>query len=306
VDFAGELRHFRSEEAQAIALIQEAQALAEQAQLGQPLSYVYFDLALTALALGRYDEAFTACRKSVALAERVGDQGFWWCRGMNTLGRVYIELGDMERGAQHNREAVERALIFGDKETLRNAQLNLGDCALGRGDPKDALRIFEDLQAAFETDSSPGEWMKWRYTQHLWASLSETKLALDEPEAALAHADRCRALAEETWTKRYVSKGHRARARALARLGRSDEALQAAQTALEAAEEIGGPELVWRAHEAFAEIHAASGNAEPSRRSATGALAIIDRIAAGVAEPGAAGIFQASPDVQRLRVLAGE
>ena len=105
--------------------------MADVAQLGQPLFFVAFDLALTALALGRYDDAFAAARRSVELADRVGDQGFWWCRAKNTLGGSSSRLCDTKQGARHNQEAVDRALVFGDKETLRNAQLNLGDCALG-------------------------------------------------------------------------------------------------------------------------------------------------------------------------------
>ena len=242
IDFAGEMLHFQGREIEALALIEEAQAIAESAQLGQPMSYVYFDLALTTLALGRYDDAFAAARRSIEHAERVGDQGFWWCRGKNTLGRIYIELGDAKQGELHNQQAADLALTFGDLETLRNAQLNIADCLLARGDAAGALQRFEALQREFDADDNPGEWMKWRYTMHLLASMSLTLHALGEFDRGLACAEQCIERAEATSAKRYLSKGRRVRGLALASLGRVDEGLASIDIALAVAKEIGGPE----------------------------------------------------------------
>jgi tetratricopeptide (TPR) repeat protein len=304
LDGMGELAHFQGDESRAIAVLEEALSLAEESRFAQPLQAIYFDLALVRLALGRYDEAFSAARAGIELAERVGDKGFWWCRDKNTLGRIYIELCDDQRGELHNQEAVGKAVVFGDMETLRNAQLNLGDCALARGDATAALEIFEELERAMAADTDPGEWMKWRYVQHLLLGFSQTWLALGDPERALADADRCVERAEATLTKRYVSKGKRARALALAALARPDEAAAEFDAALRIAEGIGGPELIWRTHAARAEVHADAGEDGASRAAAREALAVVEGIVSSLREPGAAEVLLASPDVNRLRALA--
>ncbi len=304
LDLTGELLHLLTREDEALALIVEALALAEDAQLGQPLQYVYFDLALTTLALGRYDQAFDAARKNIALSERVGDQGFWWCRAKNTLGRVYVELGNFELGAEHNRDAIQRALAFGDLETLRNAQLNLGDCLLAQGAVEEARSYFEGLERDFDADTDPGEWMKWRYTMHLWMSLGQVWLALGVPDRALSFAARCLERAESAHAKRYVSKGHRARGLALSALGRAEDALDATNAALDVAIEIGGPEPIWQAHAARAVVLAAAGRRDESQTAAAAAIGVIESVARDLREPGAADVFLASADVQQIRALA--
>jgi len=304
LDMAGECLHFQSREHEAITVIEEARGLAEEARLGQPLQYVYFDLALVALALGRYDDAFEAARKNIALCERVDDQGFWWCRAKNTLGRIYMELGDLERGARHNQDAVERALTFGDLETLRNAQLNIGDCLLGRGDAGAAREWFSDLETTFAADTGP-EWMKWRYTMHLLLGLSQSALAVGDPERAILEADRCIGHAESTRTKRYVAKGRRARGLALSALDRHDEAIAEIERSAVVAGEIGGPEPAWQGQYALARAHRAAGHRAAAGTAATDALIVVEGIVAGLREAGAADTLLASPDVTSLRELAG-
>jgi class 3 adenylate cyclase/tetratricopeptide (TPR) repeat protein len=304
IDFVGETLHMQSREAEAVTRVEEALALGEAARLAQPMQYIYFDLALITLALGRYDKAFEAARKNIALSERVGDQGFWWCRAKNTLGRIYIELGDMDSGARHNEDAIERALVFGDLETLRNAQLNLGDCLLGRGDVAEGLALFTDLDETFNADTDPGEWMKWRYTMHLWMGLSQSLLAAGEPDRALGFAERCVERATSTGTTRYVSKGHRARGLALSALHRHDEALGELDTALAAADEIGGPEPVWQVRYAQAKVLTAADRIAEGRAVAVAGLQVIDEIVAGLQEPDAGETLLASPDVTAIRALA--
>jgi class 3 adenylate cyclase/tetratricopeptide (TPR) repeat protein len=304
LDFSGELHHMRSHEADSAPLLEEALQLAEEAQIAQVLQWVYFDVALTMTALGRYDEAFDAARKNVALCERVGDRGFWLCRAENTLGRIFIELCDFDRGAHHNRTAIERGLAFGDRETLRNAQLNLGDCLLGSGDPGRARALFEDLDAAFTADTDPGEWMKWRYTMHLWIGLSQTWLALGEPDRAFALAERCHERAVETGTKRYVSKALRARALAASAMGRHDEALTDLADALTVAEEIGGPEPIWRTLATQADVLHSAGRPEEAASASAAGLQVIDGVTATLQEPRAAEVLLASSPVARLRELA--
>ena len=54
-------------------------------------------------------------------------------RLLNSLGWLFIELGDLERAIDLNRQGAE-ARQRGDPETIANAELNLGDIFLAKGD----------------------------------------------------------------------------------------------------------------------------------------------------------------------------
>ena len=94
-----------------------------------------------------------------------------------------MQLADWEQGERWNRIGLEAAIPIGDPEIVRNAQLNLADCALARGDVAEAIRILDEVEAACAADTTRGdEWMKWRYIQHLWASSSDAHLAAGIPK----------------------------------------------------------------------------------------------------------------------------
>jgi tetratricopeptide (TPR) repeat protein len=134
--------------------------------------------------------------------------------------------------------------------------------------------------------------------------LSTTWLALGDAPKALGYAERCIALAEETATKRYVSKGRRGRAEALLALGRLNEAADDVATALSIAEQIQGPESIWRALATSASVFAAQGLTEQAHAVARRALDKVEEIAANLKEPGAAEVLRSSRDVERLRTSA--
>ena len=129
--------------------------------------------------------------------------------------------------------------------------------------------------------------MKWRYTQHLNASLGELWLARADAERALAYADACIARAEETGSKRNIAKGRRLRGKALRALDEREAAQTELETALRAARDVGNPAQIWQTLEALG---------RPKE-----ALAVVEQVAKGLADPDIRSTFLTSPQVTALR-----
>jgi tetratricopeptide (TPR) repeat protein len=68
-----------------------------------------------------------------ALAEKVGDENYA-PRYLNSLGWLHIECEDLDRALELNRRAAEGARQRSDHESIANAELNLGDIFLTKGD----------------------------------------------------------------------------------------------------------------------------------------------------------------------------
>ena len=84
-----------------------------------------------------------------------------------------------------------------DPGTLPNAEINLGDICLARGDLATAADLFEGVQA-FARDPGTSPWMRFRYSIRLDASLAELALARGDLARAREHTDRCLEAATRT------------------------------------------------------------------------------------------------------------
>jgi tetratricopeptide (TPR) repeat protein len=80
---------------------------------------------------------------------------------------------------------------------LPNAELNLGDIFLARGDLPAAREMLERVDR-FARDPATSAWMRFRYSIRLYASLGELALAQDDLDQARRHAERCLELATRT------------------------------------------------------------------------------------------------------------
>ena len=144
-----------------------------------PLLYGLFAYGLALTGKGDYDEALAMFEEGLALSEKVGDEVLRH-RLLNSLGWLYIELGDLDRALDLNRQGAEGARKRGDPETIANAELNLGDIFLAQGDLVLAQEFLDGVYRLVH-DPATSEWMKWRYSMHLFASLGELWLARGDP-----------------------------------------------------------------------------------------------------------------------------
>jgi tetratricopeptide (TPR) repeat protein len=242
-----EIHHWMGDEQRALTFNERAMEIALENEASQAGLWNLWDRGLVLTSLGRYEEALGWLDRHAELCRRVGDIGFWTARSFNTSGWAYQQINAWDRGRQANEAGLEAAHRMNDPEIVRNAVLNLSDIAMVEGDPAKALNLLREVESSCAADATRGaEWMKWRYIQHLWASLAAAHLAVGDPAAALEYADRCLADAARTRSMRYLVRGREERARALAAQGAGDDSIADATEASHLADQIGSPTLRWR------------------------------------------------------------
>jgi len=257
-------------------------ARAEETNMTEPLAFNKWARGVALASNGRYSEAIACLRDAIAFCERIGDTAVR-SRSWNTLGWAHGEICDFERGIEFNRKGLEIAEQVGDPEITINAQLNLADYAFATGERERAERELEELYA-----SLPGihEWMKWRYSQHLMHSLGEVKLAGGDAERALALADECLVLAEQTDSRKNVVKGLRLRGQAFAVKGDLAAAERELKAALELAQDAGNPPQLWKTWAATAELRRLQGDEGGAQDACVEAAAVVQAVATSLDDDG--------------------
>jgi tetratricopeptide (TPR) repeat protein len=186
-------------------------------------------------------------------------------RILNTLGWVYLECGDLDVAVEFNRRGAEAARKRGDAETIANSELNLGDAYLAKGDLALAQEFLDGVHELVRRPTT-SEWMKWRYSTHLFASLGELALARGDRDPARRFADECLEIASRTQAKRYLVKGWRLRGQIGLARGDTTEAEQSLRQALTIAQSIQNPPQLWSTHAALGELHRARGEREAAQQ----------------------------------------
>jgi hypothetical protein len=106
--FAGRLKNWRGEYAEALPLQAEGLRLAREHNLLLPLLFGCFHSGLALTGKGAYDEALARLEEGRVLSEKVGSE-FWQHRFLNSLGWLLMECGDLDRALDLNRRGAERA-----------------------------------------------------------------------------------------------------------------------------------------------------------------------------------------------------
>jgi tetratricopeptide (TPR) repeat protein len=223
----------------------------------------------------------------------VGDEAIHH-RILNCLGWLHLELGDLERAAELNRRSAEVGRRRRDPGTLPNAEINLGDVYLARGD----LALAQDLlEGVHQYAQSPAtsEWMRFRYSIRLFASLGELWLARGDLGKARGFAERCLELATRSNARRNLVKGWRLTGDIARTQGRWEEAQTALDTALHLAEAIGNPPQMWKTQIALGRLHAARKDPAAADRAYRAARAVIDGVRAGLQDARLRSSFERGP-----------
>ena len=278
----------------------EAVAAGERHHVTSPLLFAKWVQGLALASHGRYNDAITALRDTIALCERTGDKSSQ-SRAWNTLGWVHGELCDWERAIECNRRGLELARVLGDPEITVNAEINLADCAFAIGEREQARRELEDLYASLPERH---EWMKWRYSQHIVHSLAEVLVDAGDMEQALTLADECLELAEPTETRKNIVKARRLRGQVFLAQRELAKAELELATALDIAQEIGNPPQLWKTYVALGDLRKAQGNPDGARREYRDALTVIDDVAAGLRDESLRETFLSSDHVRDIRLAA--
>jgi DNA-binding NtrC family response regulator/tetratricopeptide (TPR) repeat protein len=254
--------------------------VAREHNLLLPLLFSAFLRGLTLTGKGDYATAIATFREGLELSRKVGDEAIHH-RLLNCLGWLHFELGDLDGAAELNRLSADEGRRRKDPGTLPNAELNLGDIFLARGDLGLAREMFERVDR-FARDPATSAWMRFRYSMRLAASQGELALARGDLDEADGHARRCLELATRTNARKNLVKAWRLAGETACAARRWDEAGRALHEARTIAEAIRNPTQLWRTYCALAAFHAEQGQKEAARRAAVDAVRVVDGIVAGV------------------------
>jgi tetratricopeptide (TPR) repeat protein len=279
----GLLRNWEGNYADAVRVQAEGIAIAREHNLVSPLIRNLFVHGFTLTAMGNYDGALVTLEEGLMLSEKVGNALYHY-RLLNCLGRLYLELGDLERAAHFNRKSAEGARQRRDPETLANAELNLGDCLLAQGDLAGAQELLEGIYR-LSHDPSTSEWMKWRYSIHLFASLGELWLARGDAAKARESAERCLEIASRTRSRKYEVKCWRLLGEIDLAHRQHEQAESFLQRALTLAQAVGHPPELWKTHLALSRLHGEAKRPQQAQQAYEAARATLELVRAGVQNP---------------------
>jgi tetratricopeptide (TPR) repeat protein len=261
----------------------------------------YFGYAIALIGKGDWDEALAILEEGLTISEKVGDQ-VYHTRLLNTLGWLCLECGDLERAIDLNQRAADRARKRGDPELIGNSEINLADSLLAKGDPGLALELLTGVLRLVK-DPTTSDWMKWRYSTRLFASLGEVWLARGEPARADEFAGQCLEIATRTNSRKHLVRAWRLKGEIAMARRRPDGAAEALHRALAVAQAIGNPTQLWRTHFALGRLYTESSRPQAAREAYRAARDVIDRVEASLRNPGLRASFESAVLIRKVYEL---
>jgi tetratricopeptide (TPR) repeat protein len=149
-------------------------------------------------------------------------------------------------------------------------------------------------------DPSTSEWMRWRYSMHLFASLGELALARGDLDGARGHADACLEGATRTRSRKYLVKGWRLRGELALAERRWDEAEQALREALSVAKSSDDPSQLWKTHLVLGRLGVERQRPHLAQQEWQAARQVIKRVRDNLRHPRLRASFEASPIIRQI------
>jgi class 3 adenylate cyclase/tetratricopeptide (TPR) repeat protein len=289
----GLIDNWRGDYEAATAKVERGVEFARRRNLPFALLQGLFYLGLPLAGRGHYDRALTCFIEALELAEKLGDQIFR-NRFLNCLGWVFAECGDLARAIEFNQRGVGVSQERGDPETIANAELNLGDAYLVKRELGLAREFFEGVHGLARKPST-SDWMKWRYSQHLFVGLGETWLASDDPARAEDFCNQCLELATRTDSKKYLVRGWRLKAEIAKARRHWEEAEEALRRSLTYAKRVRNPTQLWQTQLALGQLYRDTRRIDAARASFAAARKVINGIGRSLQTPDLKKGFERSP-----------
>jgi transcriptional regulator with AAA-type ATPase domain/tetratricopeptide (TPR) repeat protein len=298
---SGLLRNWAGDYDAAVRLQDQGLLLARDRGLLLPLLFSCFMRGLTLTGKGDYDEAFASFTEGLALAERVGDEAIHH-RLLNCLGWLYAELGDLDHAEGLNTTSAQIGRRRRDPGTQPNAELNLGDIIRARGDLTLAQELYDGVYRYWK-DPASSQWMRFRYSIRMFASMGELALARGDLAAARTYSAECLDLATRTGSRKNLVKGWRL-AGELERAQRDwDRAEQHLRTALELAASIRNPVQYWRTELALGQLLSDAGRPDEAREAFQRAYLRMQRVRESLRHEQLRNAFEKSGELRLVQGL---
>jgi tetratricopeptide (TPR) repeat protein len=251
---------------------------------------------------GEYQKALDLLQRILSFCERIGESNVR-IRLLNTLGWIYGEIQDHHQAMEWNERGIKAAqeVGFPDPEVESNARLNLADNLLAFGRLDEAKEHFLIVEQIIRNPQPQEYYSLWRYSQHHFHSYGELWLARGEPEKALAYADECLSLAEDSNSQKNIVKVRRLRGQAFMAQGQLGEAEQELSMALEVAQRIGNPTQLWKTYAIFGDLRAAQEQSGEAQKSYREAIEVIQQVAASLEDQKLRETFLKSAAVRSIK-----
>ena len=297
----GLIERWRGNYGESMQFANAGQVLARSGNVPLSLMRSIWVSGLTATDEGAYDKALEAFEESIALTQKIGDEHFY-IRALNSLGWLYLSVGNVHRAIEFNQRGAVESRKRGDPEVIVNSELNLADAHLVAGDQSNAWELLREVHA-LANHPSTSDWMKWRYSQHLFASLGELWLARGNPAKAEEHIRHCAELAKRHDSPKYLARAFRLQGEVEVAKTNFEAVEQQFNRALALSLKIGEPTELWKAHEALARLHLELGRTERAERSCRAALDVLENLKAQTQNPDLRAALGASLYGSRLQEL---
>jgi len=253
--FVGLVANWRGDYAKAIPDVESAVATLKAENQLYDLSMMYSTVTMTLGGAGEYARALAQASEGIALGNATGER-VWTARTWNSRGWILGELGALDAAEEANRRCLELAGETGSvkmtPELLGNAEANLADIALWRGDLNDAAAHLDTVAAIIGTPGN--EWMVWRYRMHYQLTSAALALAKNDLGAARDQIAACLVCARTTRSRRYIVRATRLLAECQLAAGKLQEAEMLLASTVADARSLGNPPQIWQALAAYARV----------------------------------------------------
>jgi class 3 adenylate cyclase/tetratricopeptide (TPR) repeat protein len=268
-----------------IDVSERALAVARRHGMNPPMPL--WTLGLSLGSIGRYQDTIALFTDAIAVTHRIG-QDILRARLLNSLGWCLGEIGCHEQARRPNLGCselgavmVEAGQVAGADELYANGKINLACNLLMLGAPDSAEEELGPVEAGLAADGDP--WMRWRYTMHLIDAKARVALARGDIEKTLALTREEVAAALPRDSVKCEARAYELHGRALLHGDQRIEAEEALRKALEIAQAIQHPPVVWRSLSLLGEIARRAGAESEGQRLTRRARALVEELAAPIA-----------------------
>jgi predicted ATPase len=290
--------NWNGEFSQAKENIHKAIVLAEEVR-GKPAVFTRWCFGMVLAGNGEYNEAISTLQRCLQLAR---DSGLWSTAAMilNTLGWICGDLANVDLAIKYNNEALEVVRIYQRGRAsgaVPSAYENLAFDYLRKNDYEEAERYFKEVENTYE-----------QHRQGYW--LIESRVRLGRGIIALAKGDYMQALksAEDSMAthkksgrKKFLAKSLKLKAEVLAKMGNIEEAIALMEDALNVAQQVGNPPLLWQIHYSRGLLEEEHGDVRNAREHYTKAIALIEAVASQLNDVVLKSALLTSPETRAVR-----
>ena len=301
LSIAGLLRNWSGDYAEADRLQSQGLIIARERGLLVPLLFSCFMRGLTLTGKGDYDEAFASFTEGLSLAERIGDEAIHH-RLLNCFGWLYADLGDLDGAEAVNATSAQIGRRRQDPGTQQNAELNLAEIFVARGELARAQDQYDGVFKYFRNPSA-SEWMRYRYSIRMFAGMGELAVARGDLPAARAHGADCLTLATRTGSKKNLVKARRLAGEIAIAAKEPDIAEGHFRAARELAVALGNPVQHWKSELAFGRFLQQSGRVDEAQQAFQRCLHVLQQVRSRLREERLRDAFDKNPELRVVQAL---